>query len=317
MSAMVAERVFFTFGSFLVKRPSLKKLRYLSIIVNARLTIPECHFVNGKMTGRGQESFMKPKKYFGQHFLTSVSYARRIADSIPADPGEHVLEIGPGRGALSIHLKSRFPDFHCVEIDPDVIPLLSEKLGEGHWTIHNDDALEFDFAIAGFPLHIVGNLPYSIGAMIIRKSLLYGASIRSCTFMVQREVAQRIVADPHSRRNGFLSIFCQFFGRPTILFHIPRGAFFPRPNVDSSVFQLILDREPEERLPEAQWRAFFAFVDKGFRMRRKMLVNVLGRDCDKGHWTRLLEEINVDTTSRPEDLDTGQWLDLYKKSCGL
>jgi 16S rRNA (adenine1518-N6/adenine1519-N6)-dimethyltransferase len=260
---------------------------------------------------------MRPKKQFGQHFLTSVSFARRIAESIPAKDGEHVLEIGPGRGALSIHLKNRFPDFHCVEIDSDVIPFLLEKLGLGEWTLHNEDVLKFDFARAGFPLHLAGNLPYSIGAMIIKKSLLYGRNIRSCTFMVQREVAQRIVAGPHSRQNGFLSIFCQFFGRPTILFHIPRGSFFPMPNVDSSVFQLVVNRNPEEKLPSALWEPFFAFVDKGFRMRRKMLVNVLGRDNGKEQWTRLLGEISVAPASRAEDLDADQWLELYKKSCGL
>jgi 16S rRNA (adenine1518-N6/adenine1519-N6)-dimethyltransferase len=260
---------------------------------------------------------MGPKKYLGQHFLTAVSCAQRIADSIPARPGEHVLEIGPGRGALSVYLVKRFPDFHCVEIDPDVVPAFSEKLGPGSWTLHRNDVLEFDFSKAGFPLHLAGNLPYSIGAMIIRKSLSYGSNIRSCTFMVQREVAQRIVAGPHTKRNGFLSIFCQFFGKPTILFHISRGSFFPMPNVDSSVFQLLVDGNLEEKLPAGLWESYFAFVDKGFRMRRKMLVNVLGRDCGKQQWGRLLEEINTDPASRPEDLSAGQWLELYKKSCGL
>jgi 16S rRNA (adenine1518-N6/adenine1519-N6)-dimethyltransferase len=263
------------------------------------------------------ETPMGPKKHLGQHFLTAVSYAQRIADSIPALPGEHVLEIGPGRGALSVHLVKRFPDFHCVEIDPDVIPVFSEKLGPGSWTLHRSDVLTFDFSKAGFPLHCAGNLPYSIGAMIIRKSLSYGSGIRSITFMVQREVARRIVAGPHCKQIGFLSIFCQFFGKPTILFHIPPGAFFPRPNVDSSVFQLMVDRNLEEKLPAPQWEPFFAFVDRGFRMRRKMLVNVLGRDGGKQHWGRLLVEINADPASRPEDLSAGQWLELYKKSCGL
>jgi 16S rRNA (adenine1518-N6/adenine1519-N6)-dimethyltransferase len=260
---------------------------------------------------------MGPKKYLGQHFLTAVSYARRIAESIPATPGEHVLEIGPGRGALSVFLVKRFPDFHCVEIDQDVIPAFSEKLGPGAWTLHQDDVLKFDFSRAGFPLHLVGNLPYSIGAMIIRKSFSYGNNIRSCTFMVQREVALRIVSGPHCKRNGFLSIFCQFFGKATILFHIPRGAFFPSPNVDSSVFQLMIDRNLEEKLPAVQWEPYFAFVDRGFRMRRKMLANVLGRDSGKQEWAHLLGDIDADPTSRAEDLSAGQWLELYKKSCGL
>jgi 16S rRNA (adenine1518-N6/adenine1519-N6)-dimethyltransferase len=272
------------------------------------------------MTGKVvvSEAFRGPKKYLGQHFLTAVSYAKRIAESIPpVAANEYVLEIGPGRGALSVHLIKRFPDFHCVEIDPDVIPVLRENLGAGNWNLHREDILAFDYSKAGFPLHVAGNLPYSIGAMIIRKTLLYGNRVRSCTFMVQREVAERIVAGPHTRKNGFLSIFCQFFGKPAILFHIPGGAFFPRPNVDSSVFQLILDKDLDAKLPQEKWEPFFEFVDKGFRMRRKMLVNVLDRTYEKSRWASLLSDIGAGPGSRPEDLITDQWLELYKKSCGL
>jgi 16S rRNA (adenine1518-N6/adenine1519-N6)-dimethyltransferase len=260
---------------------------------------------------------MGPKKFLGQHFLTAVSYAERIAESIPASPGDHVLEIGPGKGALSIHLKKRFPSFHCVEIDNDIIPDLKNKLGDGEWVLHREDILDFDFSKAGFPLHCVGNLPYSIGALIIKKTLLLGENIRSCTYMVQREVAQRITASAHDKRNGFLSVFCQFFGKPTILFHIQRGAFFPKPDVDSSVFQLIVDQGLEKKLPARHWNSFFAFVDKGFGMRRKMLINVLGRDGGKKRYARFLEEMNVSPEVRAEDLDTGLWLELYKKSCLL
>jgi len=263
------------------------------------------------------ETFMGPKKNLGQHFLTAVSYAKRIADSIPAVSGHgHVLEIGPGKGALSVHLVKRFPDFHCVELDPDVIPALSGNLGPGHWTLHRENVLTFDFSKVGFPVHVTGNLPYSIGALIIKKTLLYGNRVRSCTFMVQREVAERIVAGPHTRKNGFLSIFCQFFGKPTILFHIPRGAFFPSPNVDSSVFQLVIDDDPEKKIPSGKWASFFEFVDKGFRMRRKMLVNTLDTTFEKSYWARLLDELGVGPGARPEDLIADQWLELYKKSCG-
>jgi 16S rRNA (adenine1518-N6/adenine1519-N6)-dimethyltransferase len=258
---------------------------------------------------------MAPKKYLGQHFLTAVSYAQRIAKSIDAQQGERVCEIGPGRGALSVHLRERFPDFHMVEIDPEVIPILTGNLGVGGWSLYRADVLTFDFSLVGFPLHCVGNLPYSIAALVIKKVLLLGNDVLSCTFMVQREVAERIVAAPHSKKNGFLTIFCQFFGRPKILFHIPPGAFFPKPAVDSSVFQLVIDKSIEQRLPRSRWGAYFSFVDRGFRMRRKMLVNVLGHGGNKEEYGRIISSMGIRPDVRPEDLGTEEWLELYKKTC--
>ena len=260
---------------------------------------------------------MGPKKHLGQHFLTAVSYAERIAKSVGACPGENVLEIGPGRGALSIHLKNLYPFFHCVEVDADLIGGLTRKLGAGTWTLHHCDALAFDFTKAGFPLHVVGNLPYSIGAMIIRKALSYGENILSCTFMVQREVAQRIAAKPHSKRMGFLSVFCQFFGTPKILFTVPPGAFFPKPAVDSAVIRLVVERNLESKLPRRLWEDFFGFVDKGFMMRRKMLANVLGRNGGRERYAGILAQMENGARARAEDLGPNEWLELYKKSCGI
>ena len=230
-----------------------------------------------------------------------------------AAPGDHVLEIGPGRGALSVHLKERFPDFHLVEFDADVVAELTAKLGAGQWVLHECDALRFDFLSAGSPLHVVGNLPYSIAAMIIKKTLLYAGAVSTCTFMVQREVAQRIAAGPHCRRNGFLSIFCQFFGQPRIVFHVPAGAFFPRPKVESSVFRMVISDDHYGRLPREQWDGFFRFVDKGFGMRRKTLVNALGRDREKAAYGEALHGLGIDPSARAEDLAVEQWLELYGK----
>jgi 16S rRNA (adenine1518-N6/adenine1519-N6)-dimethyltransferase len=260
---------------------------------------------------------MGPKKQLGQHFLTAVSYAERIAKSVGARQEDNLLEIGPGRGALSIHLKNLYPFFHCVEVDADLIAGLRLKLGAGTWTIHHGDALAFDFAKAGLPLHVVGNLPFSIGAMIIRKTLSYGEGIISCTFMVQREVAQRIAAKPHSKQMGFLSVFCQFFGAPKILFTVPPGAFFPKPAVESAVIRLVVDRDLESRLPRRLWESFFGFVDKGFRMRRKMLANVLGHDGGRERYSEILAHMEAGARARAEDLRPGEWLELYKKSCGI
>jgi len=258
---------------------------------------------------------MRPKKHLGQHFLTAPAFAKRIAAAVPACEGESVLEIGPGRGALSIHLLERFPKLHLVEVDSDAVCILKEKLGEGVYSIHNEDVMGFHFDLAGFPLHVVGNLPYNIGALIIKKTLLYTPGIRSCTFMVQREVAERIVSGAHSKQNGFLSIFCQFFGAVKLLFHVPPGAFFPRPNVDSSVFQIIVNGNAEKKLDCSLWDSFFSFVDSGFSMRRKQLAKVLSikHGNDKSFYCDKLAQMGLNEASRPEDLDVNNWLDIYKR----
>ncbi|MBD3346750.1 MAG: ribosomal RNA small subunit methyltransferase A [Chitinivibrionales bacterium] len=257
---------------------------------------------------------MSPKKSLGQHFLTSPSYAERIAEAITAQPDERILEIGPGKGALSIYIKDKFRDYHLVEVDTSVISSLKEKLGEGPWVVHNRNIMDFDYAEAGFPLHVAGNLPYNIAAHIIHKTLLYGNDILSCTFMVQREVAQRIAASPGTKKNGYLTIFCRFFGSPRILFTVPPGAFFPRPGVDSAVFQLIPDKNLESKLPRDRWKAFFGFIDKGFRYRRKKLLNVLAKIDNTISWTEIFEMLNIDQNVRAENLGIELWILLYRES---
>jgi 16S rRNA (adenine1518-N6/adenine1519-N6)-dimethyltransferase len=257
---------------------------------------------------------MRPKKHLGQHFLTSPAYARRIAEAVPAGTYDHVLEIGPGRGALSVFLKERFPAFHCVEIDGEAIAGLKEKLGDGLYTIHRADALSFDYGRAGLPLHVVGNLPYSSAAMIIRKTLLYGSAVRSFTFMVQREVAARITAAPHCKANGYLSIFCQFFASPRVLFHVPPGAFFPKPKVDSSVVTMAIDATAEKKFPPDEWKPFFSFVSKAFSMRRKKLSNVIGEGAQgRERCENILRELGCGPLSRPEDLGIRDWIGLYNR----
>jgi len=256
---------------------------------------------------------MGPKKYLGQHFLTAPAFAIRIAAAVPASAEEHVLEIGPGRGALSVHLLERFSGMHLVEVDGDAVSALKNKLGERDYLVHNEDVTAFDFSKAGFPLHVVGNLPYNIGALIIKKTLMYAPQVLSCTFMVQKEVAMRIVSPPHSKQNGWLSVFCQFFGAARLLFHVPPGAFFPRPGVDSSVFQIIVDPNVEKKLERGLWDDFFSFVDSGFSMRRKQLAKVMSLKLghDKDFYGGALVRMGMDASVRPEDLGVNEWLDFY------
>jgi 16S rRNA (adenine1518-N6/adenine1519-N6)-dimethyltransferase len=263
----------------------------------------------------GNQIYMRqtgPKKKFGQNFLTSPGFAKKIADSIPAGHGETVLEIGAGRGALSIHLLERFHGLlHLVEMDRDMVPALNEKLGTGGWVLHQCDILDFEFKQFNEPVHVVGNLPYNIAALIIKKVLLCGDLIKSCTFMVQREVASRIVSGPHSKEAGFLSVFCQFFGKPEILFHVPPGAFFPKPKVDSSVFRIAKYPELSIKIPREQWKDFFLFVDRGFSQRRKMVVNSLAGTGVKTEISEGLIKAGIPVTARAEDIPMDKWIDFF------
>lgn len=257
-----------------------------------------------------------PKKSLGQHFLTAPRYAEKIAQSVPARVDGHVLEVGPGNGALSLLLEKRFPGLHMVEIDPDLAAGLREKIGVGTWTLHVADILSFDIGRVGRPLHVVGNLPYNRAAMVIRKCLTCAPDVASVTFMVQRDVAKRIVAGTHTRQNGFLSIFCQFFGSPRILFHVPRGAFFPKPKVDSSVFQLVIAPAPGFGLPRHAWESFFRFVTRGFSMRRKTLAKALAmcNEHGKRELQQALREQGLDPAVRAEDLGVEEWVSLFRST---
>lgn len=202
---------------------------------------------------------------------------------------------------------------HLIETDGQLIPHLEEKLGKGEWTLHNANVLKFDFTTIPAPIHIIGNLPYNIGALIIKKTLLNAPAVASITYMVQREVADRIVAGPHSKQNGFLSIFCQFFGIPKIICKVPPGAFFPPPKVESAVFHMDVIPDILTRLPREQWDGFFTMVSEGFSKRRKTLATSLGWKKDTRETiASVIEQIGLNRKVRPEDLDIEEWLALYR-----
>ncbi len=257
---------------------------------------------------------MPPKKSLGQHFLTDRRYAQKIVDLIP--PCAHdcrVVEIGAGRGALTRFLIQRYPDLHIVEKDPDLIRKCKELLGTGSYTIECSDATAYDFTDTGTTLHVVGNLPYNVASSIIHNVLLHGNRILSCTFMVQREVAQRICAQPAHSDFSYFSVFCRFFGTPRMRFTLPPGAFFPPPNVSSAVFQLQVAPDLNSKLATHEWKDFFAFVKKGFSARRKKLVNTIALPPSfKPQIAQQLVNIVGNDTCRPQELDTDQWLSLYR-----
>jgi len=220
---------------------------------------------------------IRPRKRFGQHFLHDPGVIARIVAAIDPQPGERVVEIGPGLGALTRPLLARTGRLEAVEIDRDVIVELERRCaGLGELVVHSGDALEFDFAQlagAGPRLRVCGNLPYNISTPLLFHLLGQAPAIVDMHFMLQREVVDRMAAQPGTRAYGRLTVMLAAECRVEALFRVGRGAFSPPPQVESAVVRLIPHAEPPFAL--ADRRRFAGLVSAAFSGRRKTLRNSL------------------------------------------
>lgn len=215
-----------------------------------------------------------PRKRFGQNFLVDDGVVHAIVNAIRPQPGETVIEIGPGLGALTRPLLERLPHLHAVELDRDIVARLQRSWPAERLTVHSCDALKFDFGSLGEDLRIVGNLPYNISSPLLFHLMDYAPHIRDMTFMLQKEVVERMVATPSSGDYGRLSIMLQRRFHMEWLLDVPPTAFNPPPKVDSAVVRLI-PKTPAEIVPLDE--ALFArVVATAFSQRRKTLRNTLG-----------------------------------------
>lgn len=218
----------------------------------------------------------QPRKRFGQHFLHDPGVIRRIVAAIDPRPGEHLVEIGPGPGALTIPLLQRLGSLDVVELDRDLINGLAARCSEvGELRIHASDALAFDFCslVAGEErLRVVGNLPYNISTPLLFHLLDQRACLHDMVFMLQKEVINRIAAPPGGKIYGRLSVMVQYRCAVTRLFSIGPGAFTPPPRVDSALVRL-QPRPPA--LPATDEALFADVVARAFAQRRKTLRNAL------------------------------------------
>lgn len=253
-----------------------------------------------------------PKKHFGQNFLTVPYYTEKITQSVPAVAGDVVVEIGPGKGALTKHLVDLGFDLHLIEMDGDVAVHLKEALGDALYTLHMGDAKKFPYESLGDGYHAVGNLPYNVASHIIKAILLTAPLVRSVTFMVQKEVAERICATSKGKDRGFLTVMCGYFGDPKKLFDVPPGAFFPPPKITSSVFRIELDPLKFNRIDKDKWLSFFGFVTAGFSQRRKKLATSLSSSVgSKSGVAELLQLVGIGENARAEELSVDQWVELF------
>ncbi len=221
-------------------------------------------------------SQQRPKKRYGQHFLHHTDIVRRIIEVINPQPGEALLEIGPGEGVLTLPLLQRCAALTVIELDLDLIePLRSRAHDHGSLKIIHGDVLKTDLsALAdGRPLRVVGNLPYYISSPILFHCLQYAARIQDMHFMLQREVVERMAASPGGKEYGRLSVMLQLACRVEPLFTVPAEAFRPPPKVESAMVRLIPQRA--DGLDGVDIARLEKIVRAGFSQRRKTLTNAL------------------------------------------
>lgn len=229
------------------------------------------------MPSRPHGSRHARKKRFGQHFLRDAAIVQRIVRAIGPRPGDRIVEIGPGDGALTIPLLREMGRLTVIELDRDLLPRLAVLAGDdGVLEVINADILDVDLtALAdGSPLRVVGNLPYNISTPILFHCIAHIDAIRDMHFMLQREVVERMAAEPGSRTYGRLSVMLQLVCEVDALLSVPASAFEPSPKVESAVVRLT-PRPAADRPAHEEDECIARIVRAAFGQRRKTLSNAL------------------------------------------
>ncbi|MCD7098194.1 16S rRNA (adenine(1518)-N(6)/adenine(1519)-N(6))-dimethyltransferase RsmA [Stenotrophomonas sp. MMGLT7] len=257
---------------------------------------------------RSSPGFSAPaKKSLGQHFLADRHYIDRIVRAINPKPGDTLVEIGPGQGAITLPLLREHPELTVIEFDRDLVgPLAAAAEPLGRLTIVHRDVLSVDFTelAAGRRIRLVGNLPYNISSPILFHALQHAGVVADMHFMLQKEVVDRMAAAPGSKVYGRLSVMLQAWCEVTSLFVVPPGAFRPPPKVDSAVVRLV-PRDPAG-VGIDDPRRFADVVRAAFGQRRKTLRNALHNVCD----ARQFELAGVRPDARAEQLEVAEFVRL-------
>ena len=250
----------------------------------------------------------RPRKRFGQHFLADASVVDSIVDAIAPRPGDTLVEIGPGQGALTAPLIRSGAAIHGVEFDRDLAAALRERWREAaNFVLHEADALRFDVRTLGTDLRIAGNLPYNISTPLLFHLLEAVDRIRDMHFMLQKEVVDRMAAEPGSKRYGRLTVMLGCAAEVEQLFEVPPGAFSPPPKVVSSVVRIT--PRGDARLPVRDAATLQRIVSAGFSQRRKTLRNALRQEARP----EVLEACGIDPGARAETVPVAGWVALANR----
>ncbi|MGB8855182.1 MAG: 16S rRNA (adenine(1518)-N(6)/adenine(1519)-N(6))-dimethyltransferase RsmA [Burkholderiales bacterium] len=213
------------------------------------------------------------RKRFGQHFLIDQGVIASIVDAIHPQPDDLMVEIGPGLEAITRPLLEKLKHLHVVEIDRDIVARLENNYARTKLTIHSVDAMTFDFSSIGKPLRVVGNLPYNISTPILFHLAEFANNISDMTFMLQKEVVERMVAAPSTSHYGRLSVALQYRFDMELLFLVSPEAFDPPPKVESAIVRMI--PKPAAQLLAGDADLFARIVTTAFSQRRKTIRNTL------------------------------------------
>ncbi len=255
-----------------------------------------------------------PRKRFGQHFLRDQSVIEKIVAALAPKTTDHLVEIGPGQGAITMPVLRCAKTLDVIELDRDLIPVLEERCGRlGDLHIHSADVLDFDFASIKQDerlLRIFGNLPYNISTPLIFHLIEYASIIKDMLFMVQKEVAERMAAKADTEHYGRLSVMVQYHFKVELLFNVSPNAFHPPPQVQSSIVHLIPDVSFSERADD---NAVFANVVKhAFGQRRKTLRNSLKNIVSDEMW----ESMTIRSDLRAENLTVSDFVMISNQVSG-
>lgn len=250
------------------------------------------------------------RKRFGQNFLTDPNIIRKIVDAIAPQAGQNMVEIGPGLGAMTDPLLARLGHLQVVEIDRDLIARLHERYAPEQLTVHEGDALKFDFATLGADLRVVGNLPYNISTPLLFHLASFADQVRDMTFMLQKEVVMRMVANPGSGEYGRLSVMLQYRFRMGRVFDVPPGAFRPVPKVMSSIVRLV--PRALDTLAARDDALLGRIVTAAFGQRRKTLRNTLREFIDE----QGLAALGIDPGNRAERLSVADYVAIANACSG-
>jgi len=256
------------------------------------------------------EHGIDPRRSLGQHFLVDPNTARRIVRLAEVTPEDHVLEIGPGAGSLTVALAASAADVLALEIDGRLVPVVRSAVGDAaNVRVEHGDALAVDYRsmLGDRPWLVVSNLPYNVATPIVVRLLEDAPMVRRMLVMVQREVAERLAASPGTRACGSVSVTVAWHAHARLAGTVPPAVFFPRPKVESALLELRRRDEPPVRVSDPQ--VMFDLVRAGFAQRRKTLGRALrtvfGREAPA-----TLRAAGIDPATRAERLELGQWAAL-------
>ena len=248
------------------------------------------------------------RKRFGQNFLTDSHVLNNIIDAIGPRRGQAMVEIGPGLAAMTALLLKDLDHMHVVELDRDLVARLEKAYPRERLTVHSGDALKFDFGSIPVPegqrLRVVGNLPYNISSPLLFHLAEFAPLVEDQHFMLQKEVVERMVAEPGTKAYSRLSVMLQWRYDMELLFIVPPEAFDPPPQVDSAIVRMI----PKRQMLACDGERLEKVVAKAFSQRRKVI-----RNCVAGMFTEAqLVEAGIDPGARPEAVGLEQYVALAK-----